>query len=271
MWTGEQMLKKLLVAGIASACTMQGAVAADLENLATRSWSGLYIGAFGGASWADGDVDDRLFDDGTDQPGGQMGAIILNAVQGLDDLSLSDTAGIYGIQAGYNFQLEKFVVGVHADFGGLGLEGSDAQSVDVSGGVASVRAEFETDWMATLRARAGYLITEDLLIFATGGAAVADVTFKHDFDFENIFAVLDAPFSETETLWGWVAGLGMEMALSDRWSLGAEYLYTDFESFSADRRVIVTQNGQSFPTEGVFEADLDLTVHSLRAYLNFRL
>ena len=27
------------------------------------------------------------------------------------------------------------------------------------------------------------------------------------------------------TKWGWVAGAGMEWIVSERWSLGAEYLY----------------------------------------------
>jgi outer membrane immunogenic protein len=63
-----------------------------------------------------------------------------------------------------------------------------------------------------------------VLLYATGGFAVADV--------EAIVTPVGASFAQTNTRWGWTAGLGGEAMLGRGWSAKAEYLYVNLQSSS---------------------------------------
>ena len=124
--------------------------------------------------------------------------------------------------------------------------------------------------MLTLRPRVGFTF-DNLLLYATGGATLTSISFKHQFADDILLSSQDSgeSFSETETKWGWVAGGGAEFAINDRWSLGVEYLYTDLGSVNETRHINDTVAG---PLNTVFKNELDLTVQTVRAaFLNFRL
>jgi outer membrane immunogenic protein len=94
----------------------------------------------------------------------------------------------------------------------------------------------------TARARAGYLVNDSLLLYATGGAAWG--TVKDSLAYTSSInpstaAVLGTPaipiflptaptFSHTKL--GWTIGGGVETRLSGPWSLKLEYLYIDLGS-----------------------------------------
>ncbi|NNU80969.1 porin family protein [Halovulum dunhuangense] len=107
---------------------------------------------------------------------------------------------IGGLQAGYNYDLGNFVLGAEADLSlaDLQVEGSADQ----------------IDTIARLKGRAGYDAGRTLF-YLTGGAAYADGD------------VGGASASD----WGWVAGAGMDIMLTDRWVGGVEYLYHKFDDF----------------------------------------
>ncbi len=79
-------------------------------------------------------------------------------------------------------------------------------------------------WLATGRARAGWTTPQNVLLYATGGFAVAGV--------EAIIMPLGASFTETNTRWGWTAGLGGDAMLARGWSAKAEYLYVNLQRSS---------------------------------------
>src|SRR6185312_12047858 len=90
-------------------------------------------------------------------------------------------------------------------------------------------SSFKSDWLVTLRPRLGYAF-DRLLLYATGGLAIANQKFSQS------IVQLNTPFVETgavsRTSTGWTAGAGAEYALDNRWSLKAEYLYVDLGSVS---------------------------------------
>jgi len=111
---------------------------------------------------------------------------------------------VYGAQIGYNFQRDNVVYGVEASFNGANLEGSE-----FGGAVTS-----ELDWYATAVARLGYSF-DDMLVYGFGGVAWGDVKLGF------------VGFESEETHVGWTAGLGVERALSDNFSLRLEYAHVD--------------------------------------------
>jgi outer membrane immunogenic protein len=111
---------------------------------------------------------------------------------------------VYGAQIGYNFQRDNVVFGVEASFNGANLEG------DKFDGLVSI----ELDWYATAVARLGYSFG-DMLVYGFGGVAWGDVQLGF------------IGFNSEETHVGWTAGLGVERALSDNFSLRLEYAHID--------------------------------------------
>ena len=161
----------------------------------TFNWSGLYIGGhagYGGGSLGPGT-----------NPLPQQGIFFPHSITGL----------IGGYQAGYNLQLpNNWVLGVEADI-------SFTSPLDRPKLAA---APFNTtfDYFATARGRAGYAFGT-WLPYVTGGVA---------WDRTHI-DVNDAAGNVVDTKarmhLGWVAGAGLEFAMSGNWSGKVEYNYID--------------------------------------------
>jgi len=119
-----------------------------------------------------------------------------------------------------NWQAQNLVVGFEGDFQ---LSGQHQKNCfDYCLPAQYVNFDARLPWFATERLRLGYA-AGPLLIYATGGAAQGKVETSYaDFD-----SVLWASGSFSDVKSGWTAGGGLEAALSDRWTVKAEYLYLD--------------------------------------------
>ncbi|MGA8651485.1 MAG: outer membrane beta-barrel protein, partial [Xanthobacteraceae bacterium] len=86
------------------------------------------------------------------------------------------------------------------------------------GSCAGQGCETKSNWLATVRGRAGYA-WDRVLFYGTGGAA-----------FANVQAGAGAlPFSSS-TQTGWTAGAGVEYAFTNNISAKVEYLYVGLGS-----------------------------------------
>jgi outer membrane immunogenic protein len=129
-----------------------------------------------------------------------------------DKLTPSGVVG--GLQAGYNYQIQSFVVGVEGD-----LDWSSAKSSrDVNWPVFDHHST-NLPFFADLRGRFGYAF-DRFLPYVTGGVVVADIQDK-----------VDSPTSSLDrgdTSTGWTLGAGLEYAIDAHWSVKADYLYMQF-------------------------------------------
>jgi outer membrane immunogenic protein len=89
------------------------------------------------------------------------------------------------------------------------------------------------DYLATFRARLGFLATQRLLFYITGGLAYGGVHASTELT-DTVFAnggraMSSAPIngSVTEPQAGWVAGCGLEWMFNCHWSAKLEYLHYD--------------------------------------------
>ncbi|OYW31626.1 MAG: porin, partial [Azorhizobium sp. 12-66-6] len=115
-----------------------------------------------------------------------------------------------GGQVGYNFQLvNNVLIGLEADF----------QGGDISGGANGLDSKL--DYFGTVRARLGYAF-DRVLPYVTGGLAYGKNTIS------------DYAWSESNTHVGWVAGAGVEYAITNNWTARAEYMYVDLGSKTYD-------------------------------------
>lgn len=184
------------------------ALLAPLSVLA-QGFEGAYVGLYTGYAWAK--------DEGT------------SYAQGLDvktgwTQENNPTSVQYGALAGYNWALtDRWLLGLEADYEGRGNE-NDSNDQELNGtstpffsGTSGISSS------GSLRARAGYMPSNDLLLFMTGGYAYAKVKREWQTNFPPA-----ASESSSNGQGGWTVGLGAEYLLSDHFSARLEYRYADF-------------------------------------------
>lgn len=222
------------------------------------TWTGFYIGANGGYGWGNADTN---FDPLPDAA----------SFFSIEPITLSpDPSGfIGGGQVGFNWQMNHwFVAGLEADFQGSDMEGTEHQSpiIDITGSPNSsgtfIHAHERTQWFGTVRARLGIDLACRWLFYVTGGLAYGNVDYYADTNFQD----QGGPFylsAFDKTKAGWTVGGGTEYALSNHWSVKAEYLYYDLgnESDTAP-----ASDGRPF----AMHYNWDTTAHIVRGGLNFK-
>lgn len=215
-----------LLAAAGLALGVQSASAADLGRpvykapapavVAAYNWSGFYLGGHVGGAWSSEEARDVAFGViGSTDPDGFIG----------------------GVQAGYNWQADRWVFGIEGDWSWSGADGST---------VLAGPATFSSDhnWYATLTGRVGYA-WDNWLWYVKGGAAWADTEYR-----------LAGFGTVSDTRVGWTVGTGVEWALAPQWSAKLEYNFLDFSN-------------DTF-TFGGTPIDVDTHVHLVKAGINYR-
>jgi outer membrane immunogenic protein len=218
------------------------------------SWGGWYAGGQVGGAWGASNVD-NAFVNGT-APIANQQTFAATSPQ----LSPAGFSG--GGQIGYNHQVDRWLFGIEADASYTGLRQSRTATASFPGGGNLITtSSVGSDWMATLRPRAGYVVDRTLL-YLTGGLALTDLNFASTYaDTRGESAA--SGFSKTRV--GWVAGAGIEHAFTKNWTAKIEYLYSDFGKQSVAAPVIAGGG----PTNGLISQDVDLKTNTLRGGLNY--
>ena len=181
------------------------------SNPAAPGWSGFYAGVNTGAGWG-----------GNNHVGNNW---FLDAINGGFSNSLTATGAgggvIGGGQIGYNYALSsQFIVGLEADYQGTSMGSAGAPTIGpmlnlINGGSHYVAGYLSggswVPFFGTVRARAGITPTQGLMLYSTAGFAYADVQNGNGFNLQP----------------GWSAGAGAEWMFMPKWSVKAEYLYTN--------------------------------------------
>jgi outer membrane immunogenic protein len=158
------------------------------------SWTGFYLGVQGGGAWGDSV---QFFTGGT-----------------TDRYKIS--GGEAGGTVGYNWQFSPhFVVGIEADYAWAHITGTGATSLTYNCGTVCATT---VDSLGTVRGRLGYAF-DNVLLYGTGGLA-----------FSRINSNLNG-FTAAHDRTGWTAGAGIEYAFNPHWSVKAEYLRVNFDSY----------------------------------------
>jgi outer membrane immunogenic protein len=213
-----------IVGVLAVVVLMSGsAYAADPSDLKLSPYrSGVYVGAFAGYSWADLDYQEP------DYPG--------------YDRHPNINGFIGGPFFGYNYLVNKFVLGVEGDAG----FGSFHKDADKS--ARNTYSAFDIDWNGHVRARVGYF-SGPTLLYAAAGLALAGVKVDDT----------DPGWGEdSATHVGWTIGAGMEYALTTSLRARVEYLYDDYGS--EDYRITGPY---------LYRAHVSLIAHTVRLGLSY--
>jgi outer membrane immunogenic protein len=262
---GAGIIKKLLVAAgsfLTVLTVMNPTVnAADLPTKASAynaplagafSWTGCYIGGNLGGAWS------------------RETASALSTTNTQTPVTVSQNASslIGGVNAGCNYQFDPhWVVGVEGDWSWTKLRaGATAPNLRADGSpVGSGGSSFSSDtqWLASIRGRIGWVAMPNTLVYLTGGGALAKV----DYAAVDAFAdgcpnCVTTSFSHTKT--GYVLGGGADYALTHNWIVRAEYLYYHF---SGETSTSLFNDGG--PGGAIFHWD-GLQIHEVRLGVNYK-
>jgi len=201
---------------------------------ATQSWYGFYIGGNAGYAWGNNSVEFG--------PDAFYGPLLLGA--GIPGTLAGQPKGfVGGITYGSNYQFNRLVIGIDSDFDFSNIKASQTFAGTAFAVPFTAAANHEIKWFSTTRARAGFLLTDNWLLYGTGGLATARV----DASANNTLNVAGAclvvaggcPFgSASQTMWGWAAGAGVEYA-SGPWQFRVEYLHYDLGTLNFVMRDLV--------------------------------
>jgi outer membrane immunogenic protein len=225
-------MKKIAVTLVALVALAGPTYAADLildtpdveYDGAFQDWSGFYAGVVGG---------------------GAVGTGISTSTVTGNSSNIGIGGGLLGVTAGYNYQIDNFV---------LGGEGELLWS-SITGTAPCANPAFtcqgSVTWLGSVRARAGVAYDSFLLYgnlgLAAGGFGAATTPAP---------GVATGSFSGTGV--GWTAGLGAELAVSGNTSIKAEYAYYSL--------------GAQAPANTVDTPAIDLSagIHTAKVGVNFK-
>ena len=233
-------MKRSIVAVLGGLLLGAGTVpvsAADIPSKASpfstsaNSWTGFYLGASVGAGFGNNQFH-------TSSP---VAGSALNS-----DTNIHSWIG--GFQLGYNYQINRIVIGAEGNFDWAGF--NKTLPCNPGGGYQFCFAA--PGWIATVVERIGGVFGSALL-YVDGGAA-----WTHD-EVMNLFS--SGTYLGSQIRPGWTVGAGIEYQLSHNWSVKFEYDYMNFGS-----RQIALVDG----VENGFIENIKQTTQLVKAGFNYR-
>jgi outer membrane immunogenic protein len=206
------MRRQFLLASVGAIALTASAAAAELPPPAPPApiftWTGLYVGLQIGYAW---DYDPTTL---IAQNPATL-AVFNSSVT-------SDPNGVIGgAHLGYNLQIGQLVAGLEGTVDGTTISGTTGNAL-----VGAVQTKEQVQ--GSIRLRLGYAL-DRVLLYATGGAAFTGINNTY-FAGSALIAGFPGAFQEeiSRTRSGWTVGGGIEYAITNNWSIRAEYRYSDF-------------------------------------------
>jgi len=251
------MYRRILLASVGAIALAGSAFAADLPSRAPPpvyvppapifTWTGIYIGGQIGYAW--GTSNTNLGDNFGDYT----------------SFSTNNSGVIGGAHVGYNLQLSQFVVGLEGDVDGSSLSktvyGDPLIGAGTGFGVfVPTTISGNLGVQGSIRGRVGYA-WDRVLLYATGGVA-----------FGGFNGSISTPIgydSASTTRVGWTLGGGLEYAVTNNWSIRAEYRYTQFGHSTVYANNSFGPSGVYYPLLGAIGAYGNRTINENRVQIGF--
>ena len=218
------MIKTLLAAAAMATASVSFATASDLPSKKTTPqapvvsapWTGFYVGLNTGYTFNNSATTTDLT---TNNPNTTFGG---------------GSGFIVGAQAGYDHQIQSIVLGIAGDINYDATKKSHHPSWAAS---PLYKLNVSNEFTGTVRGRLGYLVNQDLLLYATGGLAIGRKQLK---DNEQ-----NVPPSQSKTHLGLVVGGGLEYKVTKNISTFVEYRYYAYEALNYAKKEVKSKPDNS--------------------------
>jgi outer membrane immunogenic protein len=232
---------------------------------APYSWTGFYVGGDIGGLWSHSGA-------GVWDPGPNLFSFGEFPIEG----SFHQSAFVGGVHVGYNYQFAPtWLAGIEGDWSWTDAKASFAgpwiNTVTGLRSSAFSTLSIKENWLSSVRARVGYLVTPVALVYFTGGAAWGDFDYAASAQNEPFAAaryIASSTFSKMAA--GYVLGGGFEYAFWGNWSARGEYLFYHLSTAAATTAFDSTGNfpPPTFPSG--FHWNGATNVNVLRAGVSYK-
>jgi outer membrane immunogenic protein len=171
-----------------------------------------------------------------------------------------------GGQIGCNWQSGTLVLGLEGDFDYFHSNPDFSNNTNtLSNGVTpfTISQSLTTDYLATIRPRIG-IAADRNLAYITGGVAFTQINYTESYS-DGATPPGAGTATASRSVVGWTAGAGWEYALSDHWTVRAEYLYAAFPKTSALGAITDAAGGSN-----ALGGSSDVTIQLIRAGVNYK-
>jgi opacity protein-like surface antigen len=252
-----------LVLGIVCAAAIAGPVAAADMGMPMKapsyapafSWTGTYVGANLGGVWG-------TFDFSPTTTNNITGAVGAPAIA-----SVNNSSVIGGFQAGYNWQVGQWVLGLEQDYQFTGLKQTATFAAPAGLFVAGDSMAVKTDYLAATRARVG-MAWDRALVYAAGGLETGQFDVSSTYMARGPGGSPTMGFTDADKFhFGFNVGAGIDYAVTNNVFIGVEYRYLNLGK--------ETYNLGAFTPAGAaaqtVSNTVDLKASEVTARLNFKL
>lgn len=256
---GLAFLSAPMLVGTATAADMPMNMPMKAAAAPVLNWTGCYIGINGGGAAA-GSSFSTAVDPGTHL----LDPADLATANQYGTGSANDLGFIGGGQVGCYYQTGAWVAGIEGDWDYFRSTPtfSNPNGTLTTGDTVTITQSLKTSSLATIRPRLG-IVSDRTLIYVTGGAAFARVSYTQSYTDTLNNAVGTA--TDSKTLVGWTVGAGWEWAWTDHVTVKTEYLFVKFPTTNALGGILDTAGGAN-----VLHGSADLTIQTARLGLNYR-
>jgi outer membrane immunogenic protein len=239
----------LAFSGVAYAADMPVKAPPPPPVAPVTNWTGFYVGGMvGGASMngscTQSNTSPYAFPNSVD--GGLVPCSTPSSNSGLP----SAESVVGGVRVGYDYQINRVVLGVVGDWDWTNLNSSFQ-----SGNFSIARAGTKIDWLASFRGRVGWAF-DNVLFYGTGGIAWAHIRDNASFSGTCCGNWSD---QSTTTATGAVAGGGFEYRVTQNVSVVGELLW--YGSFKSSASVTCQGGTEGGPTNFCFENTVNYTTN----------
>ncbi len=219
------------------------------------SWTGTYVGANLGGIW------------GTFSMSPFATNNLTGAVAAPGTTSPSSSSIIGGFQAGYNWQIGQWVLGLEQDYQFTGLKQSFAFATPVGPFAAGDTMAIKTDYLAATRARVG-MTWDRALVYVAGGLETGEFDGTGSFVGRGGGGSPALSFTDADKLhFGFNIGAGVDYAITNNVFLGVEYRYIDLGNETYNLGAFTPAGGAAQTVTNT----VGLTASQVTARLNFKL
>lgn len=240
------LMKNFVLGALAVVACVTSASAADMAVKTPRqfepvaSWTGFYLGATFGIKQSDANWTTTSLDNPLAPPGAFV-------IDGSSPAKYRSSAGRIGGLLGYDVQIgPQWVAGLEFDAAYsdgektiAGIPGCAIACIFGTPGPSADSSSVKSRWDASARARLGFLVTPNVLIYGTGGIAwqsmQATATCQNGLADAVCPVLAGNPFSTVTNnadRIGWTVGGGIDARISGNWMLRGEYRYSDFGTWN---------------------------------------